>query len=153
MTWRGARSDWEPWVWQRYTTQEATHLPRSQGSGKLTQQKRKLSCFYDLKSPKYHHNATTVETFKQNKRKFSYKHILRDWNQPKKSKDHKRSSFIMLYMFHVKCFIFITNCLIFGEKLSRNANTPTSSHPANYNWSFLFYCLKLAAEIGAGSQQ
>ena len=52
---------------------------------------------------------------------------------PKKRKDHKRSSFIMLYMFHVKCFIFITNCLIFGEKLSRNANTPTSSHPANYN--------------------
>ena len=45
-------------------------------------------------------------------------------------------------MFHVKCFIFITNCLIFWEKLSRNANTPTSSHPANYNWSFLFYCLK-----------
>ena len=37
-------------------------------------------------------------------------------------------------------FYFYNHCLIFWEKSSRNANTPTSSHPANYNWSFLFYC-------------
>ena len=101
-------------------SQEATHLTRSQGSGKLTWQKRKLSCFYYLKSHKYHHNATTVETFKENKRKFSSNnHLLRDWNKPEKMRDHQRSSFIMLYVSRKMFYFYNQLSDILGEIITK----------------------------------